>query len=122
MYSSNNKPFNNFEINGRYVRELDYCNMRCKSKISLDQQLYIFNQFWAIKSNEDKYNFIAKLILKKKVGDDNRYKYKYFLQLPHRTISVCRKCFRYTLCIRDSNIRTAIEKFIEETYRPNYIL
>lgn len=45
----------------------------------------------------------------------NRRRYhmfKYYLELPNRTVPVCQKCFRYTICEGEKFIKTTMQKKI----------
>lgn len=108
--------FSRKNILPRQVRDLESCRKKCKEKISKEEQQYIFNQYWSDGSYQYRQIFIANSInvegtqthtskIRQRLNT-----YRYYLKLPNRSVAVCKKCFRYTLCEGDKFIKTAMKK------------
>ncbi|KAF9418529.1 hypothetical protein HW555_004678 [Spodoptera exigua] len=100
---------------------LENCRQKCSSKISSDERIYIFNQFWNLGNREKQWAFVAYLVLKQK-------KRRVFTDTPSRRnftliyrlnvnrggedqfMTVCKKTFLNTFSISEQFVYTALEK------------
>lgn len=113
-------------ISARVLRKLEACRKNCASKISYDQQKEIHKAYWTHGSYRLRRAAVAALIelqttktikrFKSAVNPRRRdYSYNYFLEVNTEKISVCQKCFRFTLCESEQFIKSVVKAKIEGT-------
>lgn len=100
------------------------CRIKCTEKINLEQREKIFSQYWALADINRQRDFINSHIIMESIQP--KYQYKklnstrsnnllyYFTTEKHTSkIRVCKKFFKATLNINDTNIATARRKVNE---------
>lgn len=111
---------------GKYVRareviKLQPCKRKCNSKVTYEDQLALFNQYWGLQNYNLRQAFMTGMIVieqkkterkcKSSTAPRNRvYSYSYFLEIRGNRIQVCQKCLRLTVCESEQFLKTVIKK------------
>lgn len=95
------------------------CRNGCTKKISYDQRLLNYRQFYQNASWETQTAFIAKSVLvskikRRRISDPDQWRKKerryYFLQAGSFDVPVCKPMYMNTLCIDSARIHRALQK------------
>lgn len=113
-------------VKERKVKKLEDCRKKCKDKVSFEQQNKIFDHYWKLGSYNLRLAYASSLINVQNKTFERKQKNElkprsrtmtnyYFLEFHGIRISVCQKCFRYTLCETEQFIKTVVRKKLEFT-------
>lgn len=109
-------------VSERMFKELEPCRKKYDSKVSLDDQKRIFEQYWSVGDHNMRISYMAglmeindKKITKAKNNEKKRnrlYTPTYFLIINNTKIGVCQNCFKRTFGETDRFLRTVANKKI----------
>lgn len=111
-------------IPARAVRPLESCRKRCADRITHEEQQFIHQQYWGQGSYNLRKAYVTGLIEIQETNTIKRVKhernprsrghsYYYFLEVGGNRISVCQKCFRFTLSETEQFIKTVAKAKLE---------
>lgn len=94
----------------------DKCRLQCKSKVSEDERMLLFKNYWALGDNKKQWEYISKsmtIITPKyryiREGGTRKPRQKnhaFHFKLPDKSVRVCKIFFKNTLGINDRPICT----------------
>lgn len=89
-----------------------HCRFRCHSKISETDRTKIFEDFWTLQTQHQKWSYLDKLTVKRHLPQESRKKKSrtYNLEVKGALIKVCSRMFFNTLAINDQWLRTLDKK------------
>ncbi|KAK3918415.1 Neuraminidase, partial [Frankliniella fusca] len=91
------------------------CRNKCQEKVTPDERQDIFNQFWKIPTQKEKWDFIALHLEIQPVKNANDLtkrasSRKYFFRIDGEKVRVCKVMFLDTLDVCDSLVETTVKK------------
>ncbi|XP_045454105.1 uncharacterized protein LOC123667070 [Melitaea cinxia] len=98
----------------------DKCRLQCKSKLSEDERMLLFKNYWALGDNKKQWEYISKsmsiitpkyrYIREGGIRKPRNKNHAFHFKLPDKSVRVCKIFFKNTLGINDRPIRTVLEK------------